>query len=105
MNQFNDAVYLLTQKLEAWLQHLIIMLPNLVIAILVMLVNFFIARLIRKGTEKILPRVSHSVALNNLAANIVYYSVILMGLFFVLGILKLDKTVTSLLAGVGIIGL
>ncbi|KAA9340038.1 mechanosensitive ion channel family protein [Adhaeribacter soli] len=105
MNQFNDAFYLLTEKLRAWGQHLIVMLPNLVIAILVLIITFIFARLSRKAAENLLPRISHSVALNNLAATMVYAGVVLMGLFFTLGILNLDKTVTSLLAGVGIIGL
>ncbi len=105
MKDINNAFYLLTNKLQAWGKQLVLMLPNLIIAFLVLVVTFVLARLVRKATEKVLPRVSHSAALNNLASAIVYVSVVLMGVFFALGILKLDKTVTSLLAGVGIIGL
>ena len=105
MNELNNAFSLLTDKLQAWLKALVLMLPNLLIAVLVLVVTFILARLLRKATEKVLPRVSHSAALNNLASAMVYIVVVLMGIFFALGILKLDKTVTSLLAGVGIIGL
>ena len=105
MNEINNAFSLLTDKLEAWLKALVLMLPNLLIALLVLIVTFVMARLLRKAAEKVLPRVSHSVALNNLAAAMVYIAVVFIGVFFALGILKLDKTVTSLLAGVGIIGL
>lgn len=105
MNELNNALYLLTDKLQSWLKTLVLMLPNLLIALLVLVVTFLMARLMRKGTEKVLPRVSHSAALNNLASAMVYIVVVLVGIFFALGILKLDKTVTSLLAGVGIIGL
>ena len=105
MNELNNAFNLLTDKLQAWLKYLVLMLPNLLIAVLVLVVTFVIARLLRKAAEKVLPRFSHSAALNNLASAIVYILVVLMGVFFALGILKLDKTVTSLLAGVGIIGL
>ena len=105
MTELNDAFYLLTNKLQAWLKALVLMLPNLLIALLVLVVTFMLARLLRKGTEKVLPRFSHSAALNNLASAMVYIVVVLVGVFFALGILKLDKTVTSLLAGVGIIGL
>ena len=105
MNQLSDAIRLLSSKLETWLRHLVLMLPNLIIALLVLVLTYFAARIIRRGAENLLTRFSHSIALNNLIAAIVYMGVIMMGLFFALGILNLDKTVTSLLAGVGIIGL
>ena len=92
-------------KLDAWLRHLIAMLPNLVIAAVLLLATFLIARLVRNTTEKVLRRFSHSIALNNLVANVTSGLVLLVGVFFALGVLGLDKTVTSLLAGVGIIGL
>jgi small-conductance mechanosensitive channel len=81
------------------------MLPNLIIALLVLILTFFAARVIQKTVDKILPRFSHSLALNNLVSSLVYTIAILIGFFFVLSILQLDKTVTTLLAGAGIIGL
>ncbi|WP_223815994.1 mechanosensitive ion channel family protein [Adhaeribacter rhizoryzae] len=105
MLEINKAISLLYHKLELWVRHLILMLPNLVIALMVLVFTFVAARIIQKTTEKVLPRFSHSVALNNLVASVVYTAAILIGIFFVLSILQLDKTVTSLLAGVGIIGL
>lgn len=105
MNQLNDAIHLLSSKLQVWLKQLVLMLPNLLIASLVLVITFVLARLMRKATEKVFPRISHSAALNNLASAMVYISVVIVGIFFALSILRLDKTVTSLLAGVGIIGL
>ena len=105
MLEINKAFTLLYDKLELWVRHLILMLPNLVIALVVLVLTFVVARLIQKTIEKVLPRFSHSVALNNLVSSLVYTASILIGIFFVLSILRLDKTVTSLLAGVGIIGL
>ena len=105
MLEINKAFSLLYNKLELWVRQLILMLPNLVIALLVLVITFVAARLIQKTTEKVLPRFSHSVALNNLVSSLAYTASLLIGFFFVLSILRLDKTVTSLLAGVGIIGL
>lgn len=105
MTEFQDALSLLIKKLDIWMRQLVLMLPNLVIAIILLIVTYFVAKQVRKIAENLLARVSHSVALNNLAATLVQTGILLMGTFFVLGILKLDKTVTSLLAGVGIIGL
>lgn len=103
--EINKAFNLLLEKLELWLQQLVWMLPNLAIALLVLVLTFVLARFIRKSTEKILPRFSHSLALNNLVAALVYTGALLIGFFFVLSLLQLDKTVTSLLAGIGIFSL
>src|SRR5690606_370419 len=105
MNELNNALHLVSEKLESWLQYFILMLPNFIIAVLVLVLTFVFARLFRKGSDKLLVRVSHSVPLNNLISTLIFVSILLMGVFFALGILKLDKTVTSLLAGVGILGL
>ena len=57
MNEINNAFSLLTDKLEAWLKALVLMLPNLLIALLVLIVTFVMARLLRKAAEKVLPPV------------------------------------------------
>ena len=103
--EINKAFSLLFDKLELWIRHLVLMLPNLVIALLVLVLTFVLARFIRRSIENILPRFSHSLALNNLVSALVYTGGLLIGFFFVLSILQLDKTVTSLLAGIGIFSL
>ena len=103
--EINKAFNLLFDKLELWVRHLVLMLPNLVIALLVLVLTFVLARFIRRSIENILPRFSHSLALNNLVSALVYTGALLIGFFFVLSILQLDKTVTSLLAGIGIFSL
>ena len=81
------------------------MLPNFVAALLVLVVFFFIARLIVVLLSKTVFRFSHNVAVNRLIASLTRIIIMTVGLFVALGILDLDKTVTSLLAGVGIVGL
>jgi small conductance mechanosensitive channel len=103
--EIHKALNLLFDKLELWVRHLVLMLPNLVIALLVLVLTFILARFIRRSVENILPRFSHSLALNNLVSALVYTGALLIGFFFVLSILQLDKTVTSLLAGIGIFSL
>lgn len=105
MIEINKYFSLLIRKIDLWVRQLVFMLPNLLIATIVLVLTFVAARFIQRTTEKILPRFSHSVALNNLVSSLVYTTSLLVGFFFVLNILQLDKTVTSLLAGVGIIGL
>jgi len=105
MLEINNYLKLLVHKLDLWVKQLVLMLPNLAIALIVLMLTFVGARFIQRTTDRFLPRFSHSVALNNLISSVVYTVALLIGFFFVLNILRLDKTVTSLLAGVGIIGL
>nr|WP_225986652.1 mechanosensitive ion channel family protein [Rufibacter sp. LB8] len=84
---------------------MVLMLPELFLATLVIVLSFVTARLLRKTSEKLLIRFTHSSALNNLVGTTVYVAALTLGIFFALSILKLDKTVTTLLAGAGIIGL
>ncbi|MDX5422182.1 MAG: mechanosensitive ion channel family protein [Hymenobacteraceae bacterium] len=105
MNDLNKTVELLLEKLEAWGEDIVLMLPNLFVALVLLIATFYIARLIQKALDRVINRFSGSAALNNLISTILYLGMLLVGFFFVLSILNLDKVVISLLAGVGIIGL
>jgi len=103
--KFSDLIKTLVGKLESWLETFVSMLPNMVVAIvLVALIGLF-ARYLTSAVERGLRRVMSSPQLAGLVAQIVRITVISGGLFMALGVLNLDKTVTSLLAGIGIIGL
>ena len=90
-------------KVQEWVRALIVMLPNIVVALIALLVFWVLARVVRKATQKILGRV-HLTA-RALLANIAQAAVLAAGLVVALSILQLDAAVTSLLAGVGIVGL
>lgn len=105
ITDFQRAFNLLSDKLTRWLQEFILLLPNLLIAGLILVATFFVAKLVRRLVRQFLERVSGSGSLNNLIETTTYAGVLVMGGFFTLEVLNLDKTVTSLLAGVGIIGL
>lgn len=95
----------LVDKLEGWLEALILLLPNLVVAILIVVATVFVARLVRRGVKSVLNRTSSYEQVNRLLATIVYVIVFAVGTFIALGIVGADKAVTSLLAGAGILGL
>lgn len=105
LTEINRAFDLLSAKLAGWGREFIVMLPNLLIAALVLGLALYAARLAQRLVVKLFPRLSPSVALRDLVATLTYVVVLLIGLFFMLEVLNLQKTVTSLLAGVGIIGL
>lgn len=96
---------LILEKLEAWIRGFFAMLPNLALAILIVFIGYLIARLVRNLIAKGMRRVTGHDALLSLVTTTVYIAIILVAFFIALGVLQLDKTVTSLLAGAGILGL
>lgn len=96
---------LIRDKLESWLVLLIKMLPNLILAILIFVAFFFLARALRRVLYNIVLRLSHQPSLSGLFASIFFIVILFVGLFISLQLLHLDKTIASLLAGAGIIGL
>lgn len=102
---FNNAYDLITEKLQEWSDALILMLPNLALAIIIFIISFFIAKLLHKVSESLLRKVSHNETINDLLSTIIYGVTLGIGIFIALSVLQLDRAVTTILAGAGIIGL
>jgi small conductance mechanosensitive channel len=98
-------ISLIRQKLESWLVSFVKMLPNLVLAILVFLAFFFVAKTLRRLIYRLLLKISHQRAISGLFSSIFFFLILFAGLLFSLQLLNLDKAITSMLAGAGIIGL
>lgn len=96
---------LLSRKLTGWGRDFVLALPNFLLAILAVIVFWLIARTARNVVLRLLRRVSHSEQVNYLLSQMVYIAFVAAGTFIALGILGLQKTVASLLAGAGIVGL
>lgn len=103
--KITDASRIVVQKLQGWLEGFIVMLPNMVIAILVVIAAYLISRMVVKVMSKILHRFVQNESVVKLMLSITSFIIVIIGLMIALGVLKLDKTVTSVLAGVGVIGL
>ncbi|WP_338790849.1 mechanosensitive ion channel [Bernardetia sp. MNP-M8] len=95
----------LSSKLLGWFETLISMLPNFFLAILVLIVFYFLAKAIKVGINRALSRWVDNTNILDLATQVIFYVIMIVGTFVALGVLNLDKTVTSLLAGAGVIGL
>lgn len=102
---FNKAFQLIQDKLLFWFRELIRLLPNMALAALVLVLGLALSRLVKRFTRKIIGRLSHGTVITNLAASAIYILCIGVTLFACLSILQLDKAVTSILAGAGIVGL
>lgn len=101
-----DSIYnLLLKKIDTWFKDLILILPNLFIAIFILFLGLWIAKKTKNLADKFLTKYSERKILNNLVVNFVHIiSLSLVG-FTVLSILNLDKAVTSILAGIGVLSI
>ncbi len=95
----------LYDKVYGWIESSIVMIPNFLLALIVMILFIILAVYARKLPIKITRKFSSLVPLQSWIGNSIRILIILIGTFIALDILHLNKAVTSLLAGAGIIGL
>ena len=96
---------LINEKLQLWLEAGIQHLPNMVVAVFIAIIFSIIARIVGNVTRKVLRKALDSKQIADLLSSIIKVVVLLSGIFVALDFLGLQGTVTSLLAGAGIIGL
>ena len=102
---FRATVNQVVDKITGWLEGFVLLLPNLLVAVVVALAFALFARVVRGAVRRALAPISSHTQVNDLLATLASLIVLAAGVFVALGIVGLDKTVTSLLAGVGILGL
>ena len=93
------------ERLGEWLDTAITNLPNMVLAIVVFTIAYWLSQNVRHWVERPLRRFVKQTSIRTLAANIASILVVAFGLFLALGILNLDTVLKSLLAGAGVAGL
>lgn len=100
---------LVIEKIEGWIDRFILLLPNLVLALFIVVVAAFVARLVRRVVSSLLHRATDRApqAKNvvGLLATLAYVAVLAAGTFVALTVIELDGLVTTLLAGAGVVGL
>lgn len=101
----NDSISNLWDKLDGWLDAIILKLPNFAVAVLVLVIFYFIAKGIRRLSYRVLFQKILEESVKQMLSRIVFAAVLLIGFFIALGVMQLDKLLTSVLAGAGVIGL
>ena len=96
---------LINEKLATWLETGIKLLPNFVVAIFIAITFSIVARFAGKAVKEVLLKTLESPQIANLLSSIFKMIILVAGIFVALDFLGLKGTVTSLLAGAGIIGL
>ncbi|TRZ45141.1 mechanosensitive ion channel family protein [Robertkochia solimangrovi] len=92
-------------QIGSWLEKIVVNLPNFVIACIVFGISFLLSRYVNNFMLRILKRTSMQDTVKHVTARLTSISIIMVGIFLALGIMNLNKMLTSLLAGAGVAGL
>ncbi|MDX1632714.1 MAG: mechanosensitive ion channel family protein [Thermoanaerobaculia bacterium] len=100
-----EAIGNLYDKLQGWTEGFFALLPNLVVALLVLFLFWLLSKMVRRMAARAMARITDNRALHTLVKNVAGIAMLGVGLFIALGVLKLDKTVAALLGGAGVVAL
>lgn len=95
----------LQETLADWAEGFAAWLPNLMVGLVLVFVFWMLAKLAQRGAARVLSRSHMHDEAQLLFTRFVRFAVLVAGLMITLSVLQLDKTVTSLLAGAGVVGL
>ncbi len=105
LTQFQEAFQKLLAKLNSWLDGIVLALPNIVLALVVLVASFFAARFLKKGAQKMLFRATGNQTVVSVISNVIVALFMVLVGFIVLSILNLNDAFTALLGTAGVIGL
>ncbi|WP_299128661.1 mechanosensitive ion channel family protein [uncultured Winogradskyella sp.] len=103
--QFNTALSNLIDKLQGWFNTSIEYIPNFILAVIVMIASYYTAKYVSKLVNKLVSKKIEQESISSAIARVTAVVVVALGLFVALGVMDLGKTLTSLLAGAGVVGL
>ncbi|MFC3881314.1 mechanosensitive ion channel family protein [Algoriphagus namhaensis] len=95
----------ITDKLSTWFSAGISLLPNLILAILVILATVFIGRSVKSLSQKYMIRLGTNETISRFLSQLFFLGILVLGIMMALSVMDLSKTVSSILAGLGIAGL
>ena len=104
-DQINKSFNLLSEKLLSWFNAFIKNLPNLLIAIIVLVAFYYIAKYASKLVKKLISKRVKQDSLVNIISKMTTVIVVAVGLFLALGVLNLSKTLETLIGAAGVSGL
>ncbi len=100
-----DAFELLTEKLTGWYEDTVLFLPNFIVALLLLVLVIIVSKLIKQLSHKVISQFTINIPITVFITSVIHYLFLMVGFVLVLGVLQLDKAVTSILAGAGVAGL
>lgn len=103
--QFGESSEIIFQKIMSWINIFIYMLPNILLAAILLVFFYFLAKSFSKSVRVLLNRFSSNSAFNRVIGFFFAFVLFFIGFSIALNILSLDRLVASLLAGAGLVGL
>ncbi|HKK88191.1 MAG TPA: mechanosensitive ion channel family protein [Saprospiraceae bacterium] len=102
---FKNSWQEVINRLEDWLELLIKNLPNILLAILVIIFFFILSRYLKKWLRRPVKHLTKQESVRDLLVRVGSIVMIALGFLLALGILNLDTALKSALAGAGVAGL
>lgn len=100
----NSAIERLLEKLNHWFSGLIAMLPNLLLASLILVFGLYLAKYLRNLADRRIRKFFPTITLADLSINLIYVFSVGVVVFSALKVLKLDSTIMAALGAAGILG-
>lgn len=95
----------ITGKLSTWIDILVENLPNFVLALILIIGTIFIAKSIKRLSVRYIHKLGTNLTISKFLSQLIFLGILILGIMLALSALDLTKTVSSILAGLGIIGL
>lgn len=93
------------REFSSWIELFVSMLPEIILAIVLMVTTYFLSKLIYRLTMRLISYRVSQESVGKLIARATSALILFAGLFVALKVVNLGKSVTGLLAGAGISGL
>ncbi|MEX0997298.1 MAG: mechanosensitive ion channel family protein [Flavobacteriaceae bacterium] len=93
------------EKLSGWGESIILKTPNFILAILIFVAFWYAGKYTSHFIKKILLKKVGQESIKAVVARTSFIVIVVIGFFTALAILDLDKVLTSVLAGAGVVGL
>jgi small conductance mechanosensitive channel len=104
-DELSDTYESLFDKLYSWFDTAVLQLPNLIIAVIILVASYFISKYIKKLVSNATRKITSNRTLINLAGNLTAVFFSLAVLFLLLTIFNLGGAVNKILATAGVLGL
>ncbi|MCR9160188.1 MAG: mechanosensitive ion channel family protein [Nannocystaceae bacterium] len=101
----SEPVSAIWDKLQSWGATALEMLPNLGVALVIVVLSVMLSKAVARWACRGLKRTDLSPQLRELITSVTRLALIVLGLVLALNALALDKAVATALAGVGVVGL
>lgn len=94
-----------TDKLYGWGEDIILKAPNFILAILIFMIFWYLGKYLKYFIKKVLLQKVGQESIKSIISRTTFIITVMIGFFSALAILDLDKVLTSVLAGAGVVGL